>query len=201
MITLNLSYFLGHALCLNFFFPDFVLTLEDDNYGLKPPTFKTTTFPESSGHQLAYGTTLNRSYLFKILSNLRFSFPSFPCFLARSSLCDRRPLAKTLKLAVWAFSLIFLHDSKLFVIDIYQNMPISLISTPFDHFQLRLTLAVNPNLILEPCLMVLIQLTVKLERCRKLLVNYKEDERHHLLYCASGLVVRQPRSSEQRTVT
>ena len=31
-------------------------------------------------------------------------------------------------------------------------MPISLISTPFDHFQLRLTLAVNPNLILEPCL-------------------------------------------------
>ena len=30
-------------------------------------------------------------------------------------------------------------------------MPISLISTPFDHFQLRLTLAVNPNLILEPC--------------------------------------------------
>ena len=54
---------------------------------------------------LAYGTTLDRSYLFKILSNLRFSFPSFPCFLARSSLCDRRPLAKTLKLAVWAFSL------------------------------------------------------------------------------------------------
>ena len=30
-------------------------------------------------------------------------------------------------------------------------MAISLISTPFDHFQLRLTLAVNPNLILEPC--------------------------------------------------
>ena len=72
-------------------------------------------------------------------------------FLAKSSLRGRRPLAKTLKLAVWAFSLIFLHDSTLFVIDIYQNMPISLISTPFDHFQLRLTLAVNPNLILEPC--------------------------------------------------
>ena len=49
--------------------------------------------------------------------------------------------------------------------------------------------------------MVLIQLEVKLERCRKLLVNYKEEERDHLLYCASGLVVRQPRSSEQRTVT
>ena len=94
MITLNLSYFLGHALCLNFFFPDFVLTLEDDNYGLKPPTFKTTTFPESSGHQLAYGTTLDRSYLFKILSNLRFSFPSFPCFQQRAPYVADIPLLK-----------------------------------------------------------------------------------------------------------
>ena len=83
---------------------------------------------------LAYGTTLDRSYLFKILSNLRFSCPSFPCFLARSSLCDRRPLAKTLKLAVWAFSLIFLLDSTLFVIDIHQNIPLLLVLTPFDHF-------------------------------------------------------------------
>ena len=31
-------------------------------------------------------------------------------------------------------------------------MPISLILTPFDHFQIRLTFAVTPNLILEPCL-------------------------------------------------
>ena len=30
-------------------------------------------------------------------------------------------------------------------------MPISLISTPFARFQIRLTLAVHPNLILEPC--------------------------------------------------
>ena len=30
-------------------------------------------------------------------------------------------------------------------------MPISLILTPFDHFQIRLTFAVTPNLILEPC--------------------------------------------------
>ena len=59
---------------------------------------------------------------------------------------------RTLKLAVWAFSLNFLHDSTLFVIDIHQNMPISLISTPFARFQIRLTLAVHPNLILEPCL-------------------------------------------------
>ena len=74
-------------------------------------------------------------------------------FLAKSSLRGQRPLAKTLKLSVWAFSLNFLHDSTLFVIDIHQNMPISLISTPFARFQIRLTLAVHPNLILEPCRM------------------------------------------------
>ena len=45
-----------------------------------------------------------------------------------------------------------MHEFTLFVIDIHQNMPISLILTPFDHFQIRLTFAVTPNLILEPCL-------------------------------------------------
>ena len=34
-------------------------------------------------------------------------------------------------------------------------MPISLILTPFDHFQIRPTFAVTPNLILEPCHMAL----------------------------------------------
>ena len=34
-------------------------------------------------------------------------------------------------------------------------MPISLILTPFDHFQIRPTFAVTPNLILEPCLKTL----------------------------------------------
>ena len=38
------------------------------------------------------------------------------------------------------------------MIDTHQNMPISLILTPFDHYQIRLTFAVTPNLILEPCL-------------------------------------------------
>ena len=47
----------------------------------------------------------------------------------------------------------FLHDSTLFVIDIHQNMPISLILTTFDYFQIRPTFAVTPNLILEPCRM------------------------------------------------
>ena len=32
-------------------------------------------------------------------------------------------------------------------------MPISLTLTPFDHFQIRLTFAVTPNLIHEPCRM------------------------------------------------
>ena len=41
---------------------------------------KTTTFSESSGRQLSHGPTLDGSYQFKILSNLRFSFPCFPRF-------------------------------------------------------------------------------------------------------------------------
>ena len=72
-------------------------------------------------------------------------------FSAKSSLRSWRPFAKTLKLVVWAFSLNFLHDSTLFVIDIHRNMPISLSLTPFDYFQIRPTFAVTPNLILEPC--------------------------------------------------
>ena len=56
---------------------------------------------------------------------------------------------KTLKLAVWAFSLNLLPDSTLFVIDIHQNMTISPILTPFDQFQISLTFAVTPNLILS----------------------------------------------------
>ena len=51
----------------------------------------------------------------------------------------------------------FLHDSTLFVIDTHQNMPFSLILTPFDHFQIRPTFAVTPNLILEPCLMIILK--------------------------------------------
>ena len=43
-------------------------------------------------------------------------------------------LAKTVKLAVWAFSSNFLYDFTLFVIDMHQNMPISLFKTLFDHF-------------------------------------------------------------------
>ena len=78
-------------------------------------------------------------------------------FSAKSFLCGWRPFAKTLKLVVWAFSLNFLLDSTLFVIDIHQNMPISLILTPFDYFQIRPSFGVTPNLILEPCLKLLKQ--------------------------------------------
>ena len=42
-----------------------------------------------------------------------------------------RSLLKTLKLAVWALSLNFLHDFTLLVIDIHQNKFISLFLTPF----------------------------------------------------------------------
>ena len=40
-------------------------------------------------------------------------------------------------------------------------MPISLILTPFDHFQIRPTFAVTPNLILEPCLSTVFNLENK----------------------------------------
>ena len=95
--------------------------------------------------------TLFRSYQWKTLRKLRFRFAIFHqkwVFSAGSSLPH---IVKTLKLTVWAFSLNFLHDSTLFVIDTHQNMPFSLILTPFDHFQIRPTFAVTPNLILEPC--------------------------------------------------
>ena len=36
------------------------------------------------------------------------------------------------------------------MIDIHQNMPISLILTQFDYFQIPPSFAVTPNLILEP---------------------------------------------------
>ena len=41
-------------------------------------------------------------------------------------------LAKTVNLAVWPFSLNFLHEFTLYVIDMHQNMHISLFKKPFD---------------------------------------------------------------------
>ena len=75
-------------------------------------------------------TTLDRSYLSKIVSNLRFSFSSF-CVFWRF---QHSPIVKTLNLNVWTLPLIFLHDFTLFVIDMHQNRSLSLFSTPFDHF-------------------------------------------------------------------
>ena len=72
-------------------------------------------------------------------------------FLAKSSLRSWLPLAKTLKLAVWAFSLNFLYDFTLFGIDIHQNMLISLILTSFDHFQFRPTLGMLSSHYLTVC--------------------------------------------------
>ena len=54
-------------------------------------------------------------------------------------------------LAVFAVSLIFLNDFTLFVIDIHQNMPISLTLTPFDHFQNMSSGGIGPDLILTLC--------------------------------------------------
>ena len=63
----------------------------------KPQISKTTTFLECSGRALSHGTTLDRSYLFKMLSNLRFSFPSFPCFLAKGRQLRKELFAENMK--------------------------------------------------------------------------------------------------------
>ena len=60
-------------------------------------------------------------------------------------------LAKTVKLAVWAFSSNFLYDFTLFVIDMHQNMPISLFKTLFDHFHFHPPAGIIWRVILKPC--------------------------------------------------
>ena len=110
---------------------------------------KTTTFSELPGRWLSHGTTLYRSYIFKKLSNLRFSFSSFGVFLAFSAQSSWRPIVKTLNLKVWTLPLIFLHDSTLFVIDMHQKRSISLVSTQFHHFHFHPIAGLNcyPHLI------------------------------------------------------
>ena len=87
---------------------------------------KTTTFSESSGRQLSHCTPLYRSYIFRILSNLRFSFSSFCVFLAFSA----QSHCKNMNVG----TLPFLHDFTLFVIDMHQNRSVSPFWTPIDQF-------------------------------------------------------------------
>ena len=49
------------------------------------------------------------------------------------------------------FSLIFLHDFILFVVDIHQIRLISLFPTPFDHFHFHGSAGLVPKFILTPC--------------------------------------------------
>ena len=58
-------------------------------------------------------------------------------FFGFSAQSSWRSLLKTLKFAVWALSLNFVHDFTLFVINIHQNRLISPISTTRDHFHFR----------------------------------------------------------------
>ena len=58
---------------------------------------------------------------------------------------------KTVNLAVWAISLIFLYDFTLFVIDMHQIMLISLFSTSFDHFHYHGFLKSKRMVILKSC--------------------------------------------------
>ena len=89
----------------------FEWTLEADNYGLKPPNLKNYNIfgilrmsPFSWYHPY-------RSYIFKKLSNLRFSFSSFGVFWAFSAQSSWRPIVKTPNLKVWTLPLIFSYAS------------------------------------------------------------------------------------------
>ena len=70
---------------------------------------------------------------------MRFSFPTFSCFQQRAPYVADVPLLKHWSWSFEPFYWILLHDSTLFVIDIHQNMPISLILTPFYHFHFHQT--------------------------------------------------------------
>ena len=61
------------------------------------------------------------------------------------------PIVKTLNLIVWTLPLIFLHDFTLFVIDMHQNRPISLVLTPFDHFHFHALAALIWWVLLRSC--------------------------------------------------
>ena len=65
-----------------------------ENTGCKKKWMRAQFLKKTSGRQLSHGTTLNRSYLFKILSNLRFSFSSFCVFLAFSAQSSQRSIVK-----------------------------------------------------------------------------------------------------------
>ena len=89
------------------FSPSFVLTLEADNYGLKPPNLKNYhIFGKLRTSAFTWYPPI-RSYLSKNLSNLRFSFSSFGVFLVFSAQSSWRPIVKTLNLKVWTLPLIF----------------------------------------------------------------------------------------------
>ena len=77
----------------------------------------------------------------------------FSAFLAKSSCQSVTSHCKNTEVGRLSIFIDILLDSTLLVIDIHQNMPISFIFTPFDYFQINLSFAVTPNLILEPCLM------------------------------------------------
>ena len=91
-----------------------------------------------------------------------FSFSShfrkkkyFPCiFLVFQvfSTAELISLAKTVNLAVWAFSLIFLHDFTLFGIDMHNIYHISSISTTFGPLWNMGFPGLDPNLHLALCL-------------------------------------------------
>ena len=72
-------------------------------------------------------------------------------------------LAKTVNLAVWAFSLIFLHDFTLFGIDMHNIYHISSISTTFGPLWNMGFPGLDPNLHIALCRKIRIKIRVKLK--------------------------------------
>ena len=80
----------------------------------------------------------------------------------------------------------FLHDFTLFVIDIHQNMPISLILTPFDHFQNMSSGGIGPDLILTLCHSHIGCICLIFLHC--LLSNVSSNSLHEKMHCHIGCI-------------
>ena len=105
---------------------------------------KTTTFSESPGRQLSDGIPWIPQKIFPIWEK-----SVCVCIvLVHNGPFPQKINGKSVNLAVWAVSVIFLFDFTLFVIDIHHIMLISLFPTPFDHFHFHPTLGLDPALIL-----------------------------------------------------
>ena len=127
-----------------FFMNKYVNINISNNSGLRNDSIKNITFSVTAGRQLSCGLPW-------IPQNFFCNREKSVCVcivLVHYGPFPQEINGKSVNLAVWAVSVIFLFDFTLFVIDIHHIMLISLFPTPFDHFHFHPTLGLDPALIL-----------------------------------------------------